>query len=43
MKSLVKIVKGNEIDISKAKWKQLNAKYSQDEIKQIISDAHRGQ
>ena len=39
MKSLVKIVKGNEIDISKAKWKQLNAKYSQDEIKQIISDA----
>ena len=33
------IVKNNEINISKAKWKQLNLKHSKDEIKQIISDA----
>ena len=33
------LVKDNEINISPAKWKQLNAKYSQDEIKQMISDA----
>ena len=33
------LVKDNEINISPAKWKQLNAKYSRDEIKQMISDA----
>lgn len=33
------LLKDNEINISKAKWKQLNCKYSQDEIRQMISDA----
>ena len=33
------LIKDNEINISKAKWEQLNSKYSQDEIKQMISDA----
>ena len=33
------LVTNNEINISPAKWKRLNAKYSQDEIKQMISDA----
>ena len=33
------LIKDNEINISKAKWEQLNAKYSQDEIRQMISDA----
>ena len=33
------LVTNNEINISPAKWKRLNAKYSQDEIKHMISDA----
>ena len=33
------LVANNEINISPAEWKRLNAKYSQDEIKQMISDA----
>jgi len=33
------LLKDNEINISKAKWKQLNCKYSQNEIRQMISDA----
>ena len=39
MKSLVKIVKNNEINISASEWQLLNDNYSKEEIKQMISDA----
>ena len=39
MKSLVKIVKNNEINISASEWQLLNDNYSKEEIKQLISDA----
>jgi len=35
----MELIKDNEINIPACKWKQLNAKYSKDEIKQIISNA----
>ena len=35
----MELIKDNQINIPARKWEQLNAKYSKDEIKQIISDA----